>query len=90
MIKVIAQINNRKTLILGIARDNVDLMMTDHPMIIDLQALQQEAKMWEPIQDIIIIADETLEALHAQLSVGLGVAYQDAEANGRVRETNEA
>lgn len=72
MLKIVTTLNNRRTLILALERVNTDRLHQDMPMVIDLQALRQSADYDEPFQDLVIFAEETLEAAHAKL-VDLGL-----------------
>lgn len=69
MLKAIATLNNRRTLFLGLQRENTKRLHDDKPIVIDLQALLAGD---DPIQDIVIYAAETHRGLHDQLtSLGL-------------------
>lgn len=69
MIKVIAVLHNRRTLILGLDRVNTQRIHADQPIVLDLQALVQSIGhgLDGPVQDIIVIGGETLEDVYTQL-----------------------
>lgn len=68
MIKALGTINNRRTLILGLSRENTNRMHKDMPIVVDLQAFLQTADIAkDPIQDIVIFAGETEDAMKEQM-----------------------
>lgn len=67
MLKVVVDISNRRTLFLGLERNNTERIHKDEPIVIDLQALT--AQMDGPVQDLVIVAAETPREVHAMLSV---------------------
>lgn len=68
MIKAVAHINNRATLILGLDRRNTDSIHAAKPIVVDLQAILQGSPNTEAVQDIVIVAGETLQQVHADLA----------------------
>lgn len=66
MLRVVANINNRRTLFLGLDRNNTDNLHVDQPIVVDYQALMQTSG-GQPVQDIVIFAEETLEQVHQNL-----------------------
>lgn len=66
MLRIVATVNNRQTLFLGLDRTNTDRMHQGDPVVVDLQALT--ANIEQPVQDIVLCADETLADIHADLS----------------------
>lgn len=67
MIKLYAEINNRRTLILGLSRMNSAKLHNGQPIAIDVQALTQATEGSRPPQDIIICAGDTEEAIYIEL-----------------------
>ncbi len=67
MLKVLATVNNRRTLFLGLERENTARLHDDKPIVLDLQAMTQSIEMAAPVQDIVILAGETLRDVYAQL-----------------------
>ena len=70
MIKMIATINNRRTLFLGLERTNTDRLHDDQPIPIDLQAMLATTDVPD-VQDIVLLAGETLAEVYAQLAEGI-------------------
>jgi hypothetical protein len=66
MIKVVGIINNRRTLILGLSRENTTRLHKDQPIAVDVQALLTPTDILD-IQDIIVFAGETEESMATQL-----------------------
>lgn len=79
MIRVVATVNNRITLFLGIDRENTERMLAGSPITCDAQALATNSP--GPIQDIVIYAGETLEAAHTQLAQYLPLPPYEPEAD---------
>lgn len=71
MLKAMAQINGRKTLILGLERANMERLIADQPIAIDVQALLQATPSIDEVQDIWLVGGETLADVHADLAKGL-------------------
>lgn len=72
MLKIVTTINNRRTAIFAFERVNLERLLADQPVLIDMQALVQHADYDEPIQDIVIMAEETMQDVHRRLTnVGL-------------------
>lgn len=70
MIKLVAEINNRRTLILGLSRMNSVNLHNGRPIIIDVQALIESIQATEgsrPPQDIVLCAGDTEEDIYAEL-----------------------
>lgn len=66
MLRVVVTINNRRTLFLGLDRANTKRLHNGQPIVTDIQALGSTES--DPIQDIVLCADETLGDLHTKLS----------------------
>jgi hypothetical protein len=66
MIKVVGIINNRRTLILGLSRENTTRLHKNQPIAVDVQALLTPTDILD-IQDIIVFAGETEESMATQL-----------------------
>jgi len=64
VLKLYAVINNRHTLMLGLSRENTKRLHDDKPIVVDLQALLQQATEDGPIQDIVLYAGETDREIH--------------------------
>lgn len=78
MIKIVTTINNRRTAILAFERANLERLLDNQPVYVDLQALGQHADYDDPIQDVVVMAEETLQDVRARLiSVGLPVPEFD-------------
>lgn len=69
MLKIVAVVNNRRTLFLGLARTNTERLHDDQPIVVDSQAIGGiEVDGFPcPIQDIVLLAGESLADVHAQL-----------------------
>ena len=67
MIRAIGELNNRRTLFVGLDRRNTTRMHEDEPIVVDAQALLAAVGDERQIQDIIIFAEETPEEAHARL-----------------------
>lgn len=67
MLKAMALVNNRRTLFLGLSRENTRRLHEGLPIAVDAQALAQMAQ-GEPVQDIVLFAGETEEACAAELA----------------------
>lgn len=67
MLKIVATINNRQTLFLGLDRENTARLHEGEPIAVDIQALVHGSN-GVPIQDIVLCAGETLADLHRDLS----------------------
>lgn len=65
MLKVVSLVNNRRTLFLGLSRENTMRLHDDQPIAIDLQAMT--AGM-DPVQDVVIYAAENSRDLHDKLA----------------------
>lgn len=68
MLKVVTTVNNRRTLFLGLDRENTTRLHEGKPIAVDVQALMAQAKDAGPVQDIVIVAAETVELIHRELS----------------------
>lgn len=78
MIKVLAQINNRQTLILGLDRENTTRLHSGKPIAIDIQAL---AAQHDSVQDVVICAGESLGDIEAEL-LDLGLVLPPEQTTG--------
>lgn len=67
MLKIVASVNNRETLFLGLDRENTTRLHEGKPIVVDAQALTAQLKHG-PIQDVVLCAGETLDDIHAELS----------------------
>jgi hypothetical protein len=67
MLKVIATVNNRRTLFLGLSRENTRRLHKGQPIPVDAQALTQGALLDGPIQDVVLFAGETEDACAEEL-----------------------
>lgn len=67
MLKIVATVNNRQTLFLGLDRRNTTALHAGKPIAVDAQALLAQSKDGGPVQDIVICAGETLEDIHREL-----------------------
>lgn len=67
VLKIVATINNRRTLILGLSRENTTRLHDNKPIAVDVQALTA-ALSEGPVQDIFICAGETERDLHMEWS----------------------
>lgn len=65
MLKVVATVNNRQTLFLGLDRQNTKRLHAGEPIHFDLQALTAQIA---DVQDVVICAGETVAEIHAELS----------------------
>lgn len=66
MLKVLATVNNRRTLFLGLDRVNTARLHEGKPIHVDAQALAATAE--GPVQDVVLFAGETTAEIHAELS----------------------
>lgn len=66
MLKIVATVNNRQTLFLGLDRENTTRLHEGKPIAVDAQALTQQSQ-GGPVQDIVLCAGETLDDLHKEL-----------------------
>lgn len=66
MLKIVATVNNRKTLFLGLDRANTTRLHLGKPIVVDAQALIPTGT--GQVQDIVLCAAETAAELHAELS----------------------
>lgn len=62
MLKVVAMVNNRRTLFCGLDRENTKRLHAGQPIAIDAQAVAGA-----PVLDVVLFAGETLEDCHAEL-----------------------
>lgn len=77
MLKIVAKVNNRSTLFLGLDRTNTTRLHEGKPIVLDAQALVGGGPR---IQDIVLCAGETLEEIHAELSKHMTLpAYVEPE-----------
>lgn len=67
MLKILATVNNRRTLFLGLDRTNTDRLHEGKPIPVDAQALAATTP-GGPVQDIVLLAGETQAEIHAELS----------------------
>jgi hypothetical protein len=67
VLKILTQVNNRTTLILGLSRDNTSRLHQGQPIPVNVQALTQTGRTG-PVQDVIICAGETEDALTDELA----------------------
>lgn len=65
MLKIVAVVNNRKTLFLGLSKVNTSRLLDGKPSVIDVQALVAGA---EPVQDIVLCAGETDKVVYDELA----------------------
>ena len=68
MLKVVAEVNNRRTLFVGLSRENTVRMHRGQPIAVDVQALLAQVKEVGDVQDIIIFAGESDRDVHATLA----------------------
>lgn len=66
MLKVVATVNNRRTLFLGLDRENSNRLHEGKPIVVDLQALAPVGD--GRLQDLVLCAGQTLAEVHAELS----------------------
>lgn len=66
MIKMVATVNNRRTLFLGLSRENTTRLHDDQPIAVDVQALLALLPV-DDVQDVVIFAGETEESMADQL-----------------------
>lgn len=66
MLKVLTTVNNRRTLFLGLDRENTNRLHGGKPIAVDVQALA--ATVDGEVQDVVLFAGETLADVHAELS----------------------
>ena len=66
MLKIVATVNNRQTLFLGLDRENTTRLHEGKPIAVDVQALNQTSR-GGPVQDVMLCAGETLEDIHREL-----------------------
>lgn len=78
MIKAIAVVNGRTTLLLGLSVENFGRMMADKPIAVDVQAMFAMPEP-RPIQDVVLIAGEFEEAMVQALREAGWPIPQDVE-----------
>ena len=69
MLKAIATIGNRRTLIIGLERENWNRINADMPIALNVRELLADSPNTDAIDDIWLIGGETLADVHAQLKV---------------------
>lgn len=67
MLKIGVTVNNRRTLFLGLDRNNTDRLHRDQPIPVDIQALAQGGDLDGPFQDVVLVAGETLSEIATTL-----------------------
>lgn len=72
MIKIIAPVANRPTLIMGLDQNNVDAMHlgSDMPLMIDVAALLAGTPNVDKIDQIVLVSGDTLEDVYYYLRKG--------------------
>jgi hypothetical protein len=66
MLKIVAEVNNRQTLFLGMSRLTTAKLHMGQPIPIDIQALAQTSG-GKPIQDVILCAGDTDKDVYDEL-----------------------
>jgi hypothetical protein len=67
VIKMLAQLHGRRTLFLGLTRENTARLHGNEPIAVDVQALLAQVPESDAVQDVIIFAGEDLKQVHGQL-----------------------
>ena len=67
VLRVVATVNNRRTLFLGLSRENTRRLHQNEPIPVDAQALAQTSLLDGPIQDVVLFAGETEDACAEEL-----------------------
>lgn len=66
MIRLVAEIHNRRTMLLGLDRENTSRLHAGKPIVVDLQAMSSNVE--GDLQDLVLCAGETLGDIHDELS----------------------
>lgn len=84
MLKIVANVGGRATLFLGIDRANTERLHADMPIKVNAEELLEPTSM-DKVQDVVLVAGETVADLIDQLRRGGMPIPEDVPAEGEYR-----